>query len=421
MKADSDVLVVGGGAVGICTAYYLAQQGIKVTVVEQGEVASGCSEANAGLIVPSYCVPLANPAAVTFGLKGMLKPGSPFYFKPRFDRALFRWLLQFEKACKWQKMRQGIQALHELNYASLELFDQIIRSESLACGYRKDGWLKIYRTDKQFRKSIEEASLLNSYGIKSRILSVHEALEMEPVLNPEIKGGIFFPEDGHLDPVKFVVGLAECLQDIGVNIHVKTKVISFETSDGCVTAVRTSHGDYQPKKVILTAGAWSTEILKKLDKLLLIQPAKGYSISVKRPISCPRLPLYLSEVKVAITPFEDVLRFAGTLHLVGMDFSVNKRQVHSVIHAVEDCIGQLKNLDIIKISAGLRPCSPDGLPIIDYLPDYKNLIVATGHCMLGITLAPITGKLISQLVCEQSPDLSLSPFRISRFKKRLIL
>lgn len=363
MKADSNVLVVGGGAVGICTAYYLTQQGIEVTVVEQGEIASGCSEANTGLIVPSYCVPLANPAALILGLKGILRPGSPFYIKPRLDRDLLRWLLQFEKASEWQKMHQGIQALHDLNYASLELFDRLIRSESLACGYRKDGWLKIYKKDKEFQKSIEEAKLLNSYGIKSRILSVHEALEMEPVLSPEIKGGIFFPEDGHLNPVKFVVGLAECLQNIGVNIHVQTKILNFETSNGYVTAVRTNRGDYQPKKVILTTGAWSAEIVKRLDNVLPIQPAKGYSISIKRPVNCPSLPLYLSESKVAVTPFEDVLRFAGTLQLVGMDFSVNKRRVHSVIHAVEDCIGQLRNLDIIKISTGLRPCSPDKLPI----------------------------------------------------------
>lgn len=239
---------------------------------------------------------------------------------------------------------------------------------------------------------------------------------MEPMLSPEIKGAVFFPEDCHLDPLKFVNGLAECLRDKGVNIHVQTKILGFETANGYVRTVRTSLGDYQPRKIVLAAGVWSTEIVKKLGIMLPIQPAKGYSISVKRPVPCPSIPLYLHEAKVAVTPFKDVLRFAGMLRLVGMDLSINIRRVNSMIRTVADYISQIENVDIVDIRAGLRPCSPDGLPIIDHLPGYKNLIIGTGHCMLGITLAPITGKLLSQLVWEQSPEVSMDPFRISRFK-----
>ena len=416
MKSDMDVLVIGGGAIGICSAYYLAQQWLRVSVVEKGEIASGCSGANAGLIVPSHCLPLASPGVLRQGLKSMLKPESPFYIKPRFDPSLFYWLWQFRKACKLQQMYKGIQVLHDLNYASLELFDHLIEGESLSCNYKKDGWLLTYKTENCFQEALEEARLLQSYDIDLKILNVNETLDMEPTVNKEISGGIYFPEDAHLEPAKFVRALAERLRERGVTIHAQTEVVEFETSYDRISTVRTNRGDFQPEQVILAAGGWSPGVVQGLGLRLPVQPAKGYSISIKRPESCPHIPLYFSEAKVAVTPLEDALRFAGTLELVGMDFNVNPRRVKVIMHAAKDYMREIKNLDIFETKCGLRPCTSDGLPIIDRFPGYKNLIVATGHGMLGITLAPITGKLISQLTCEQAPDIDMTPLRVTRFK-----
>lgn len=416
MNNSPDVLVIGAGAIGICSAYYLAGQGLRVSIVEQKEIASGCSGANAGLIVPSHSIPLAAPGVLCQGLKWILKPESPFYIKPRFDPVLFSWLRKFQKASKSRQMLCGLRVLRDLNYASLELFDDLISGESLSCNYRKDGWLLAYKTAKSFEKALEEARLLEAHDIKLEILSADEALEMEPMLRTEISGGIFFPEDAHLNPERFVMALAERLQGRRVTIHVQTKVFELETLNNIIRVVRTTRGDFRPRQVVLAAGAWSPELMQNLGLNLPVQPAKGYSISVKKPRICPAIPLYLSEAKVAVAPLEDILRFAGTMELSGMDFGINRGRVDAIMNAAKDYLREIEDLDIIDVGYGFRPCTPDGLPIIDRVTDYDNLFLATGHCMLGVSLAPITGKLISQLVCEQTPEVDLKLLRTARFR-----
>lgn len=416
MKNDTEVIIIGGGVIGVCSAYYLAEQGIQVSVIERGDIASGCSGANAGLIVPSYSIPLAAPGVLSQGLRWMLKPESPFYIKPRYDPSLIYWLWKFQKACRKQQTHQGIRVLRDLNFASSNLFEHLILDESLICNYRQDGWLMTYKTDQGFQKALEEARLLESYDVEVNILNADETSEMEPTLNPQIVGSIFFPKDAHLDPKKFAQALAGRLLELGMTIHAQTEVLELETSHGSITTVRTTRGDFQAKQVVIAAGAWSAGLMRNLGLKLPVQSAKGYSISMKRPEACPSIPLYLSEAKVAVTPLENVLRFAGTLELAGMDLNIDLRRVNTIMHAAEDYLGQRKDLDIVEIWRGLRPCSPDGLPIIDRFPGYNNLIIATGHCMLGISMAPITGKLVSQLVCEQAPDVNLAPLRVTRFK-----
>jgi D-amino-acid dehydrogenase len=419
MKRDMDVLVIGGGAIGICSAYYLTRQGLSVSVVEKGEIASGCSGANAGLIVPSHSIPLASPGALRKGLKGMFKPDSPFYIRPRFDPLLFSWLLGFRRASKPEQMHRGIRILRDLNYASRDLFDELIKSASLSCNYRPDGWLLVYKTEKGFQDAAEEARLLQSYDIKQKTMNIDETLEMEPTLSPDISGSIYFPDDAHLEPSKFVQALTEHIKELGVAILTQTEVLDFETSSDRITAVRTTRGDIQPRQVVLAAGAWSRGIGQSLGFRLPLQPAKGYSIIFKRPEACPGTPLYLSEAKVVVTPLEDGLRFAGTLELGGMDFSINNRRVNAIIRAAKNYLRQVETIETVEVRVGLRPCTPDGLPVFARVPGYENLIMATGHGMLGITLAPITGKLISQLACNQTPDIDLTPLGVTRFKKRV--
>jgi len=415
MREDTEVLVIGGGAIGVCSAYYLAQQGLRVSLFDQDEIASGCSGANAGLIVPSYCIPLATPESLSLGIKSLLRPRSSFYMKPRLDPALFYWLRQFRKACKRERMLHGLQLLRDLNYASLELFDQLIKGESLTCHYRQHGWLMVYKTEQGFRKAQENVALLKSHDVQLKVLDAGETLKMEAALHPEISGSVFFPEDAHLDPTEFVLSLADRLRKRGVVIRKKTKVLGFEISSDSITTVRTNQGDFQPRQVVLASGAWSQNLMKTLNLKLPVQPGKGYSISVKRSDTCPGIPLYFSEAKVAVTLLESIMRFAGTLELAGMDFSINHRRVVGIMNAAENYLRRTEKFDIIKIRIGLRPCSPDGLPIIDRSTEFKNLVVATGHGMLGITQAPITGKLVSQLVCEQAPDINLTPFCMARF------
>jgi len=415
MKGDADVLVIGGGVIGVCSAYYLAERGFSVSILEQGEIASGCSGANAGLIVPSFSIPLASPGTLRLWLRGMLKPRSPFSVRLRIDPPFFHWLRQFQKACRSKPMLQGLRVLRDLNQASSKLFEELISRESLECDYRKDGWLMAYKTEKDFQKAVKETQLLQDHDIEAKILSSDETLKMEPALKAELSGGLFFPEDAHLDPAKFVQSLADRLRERRVDIHLQTEVLDFEESKGKIAAVRTSRGEYQPQHVVLAAGAWSPKLARNLGLKLPVQPAKGYSISVKRPELCPRTPLYLSEVKVVLTPLGESLRLAGTMELAGLNLRVNPRRAETIMRQVEEYLRPAVNLEINEIKCGLRPCSPDGLPIIDRCPGYDNLFIATGHGMLGITLAPLTGKLVSQLVGHQTPDIDLASLSATRF------
>jgi D-amino-acid dehydrogenase len=407
MKTEPDVLIVGGGVIGICSAYYLAEQGASVSLVEMNEVASGCSRSNAGLIVPSYIIPLASPGVLSQGLKWMLKSDSPFYIRPRLNLSLVQWLWRFRKACGSRKMPRAMQALHELSSASSGLFQDLIAKESLACDYRQDGWLMVYKTRTGLNKALEEARLLERYSVEMKLLSADETIAMEPMLKSDISGGIFYPEDSHLDPAKFAHAVADTLSKKGVEIHEHTEAIEFETSSKFIEAVRTTAGVLRPKQVLLAAGSWSSGLGRKLGLSLALQPGKGYSVSIKRPEPCPRIPLYLSETKVAVTPLDDTLRFGGTLEFVGMDFGLNERRVNAIKRAAGEYLGRMENLESGEIWSGLRPCSPDGLPLIGRSRALENLIVATGHGMLGISLAPITGKLVSKLPVD-SPRILIS-------------
>jgi D-amino-acid dehydrogenase len=413
---DSDVLIIGGGAVGLCSAYYLNAEGLTVTVVEEGKIGSGCSSANAGLIVPSHSIPLAAPGVLRQGFKWIFKRESPFYIRPPCDRSLITWLWKFKKASTIQQMHKGLLVLLELGNASMRLFDRLISDESLTCCYQKNGWLLVYKTDQGFRKGVEEAHLLQKCAVDVSVLNRDETLDMAPSLYPEISGGIFFPGDSHLDPGKLVKALADCLENRGVTIINETKALKLETSTGSISNIITNRGALQPKNVILAAGAWSGMLMHSLGFRLPLQPAKGYCITAKCPVKYSNLPLYLCEAKVAVTPVEDMLRFAGTMEMSGMDLTINPHRVDAILSAVRKYIHKMEDLNIIEVSHGLRPCTPDGIPIIDRIPGFENLFIATGHCMLGITLAPITGKLISHMILGKTPDIDIFPLRMARFQ-----
>jgi len=415
MDLSPDVLVIGGGAVGVSCAYYLSREDLSVALIDQENITSGCSEANAGLLAASYAIPLASPGALGMGLKSIFKPASPFYIKPRLDVQLFRWLWLFTRSCRKQKMLGGLPVLKELNYASLALYDSMIQEEKLDCDYGKRGWLLAYKTEKGFQSALEEVALLQKYGVATETLSPQETLALEPILKPEMVGGVFHPTDAHLDPKKFVTALAERCQERGADIQTGTKAAGFAIDNGQVTGVKTSQGLIKPKQIVLAVGAWSKQIAQLLGEKMPVQPAKGYSITIPAPNPCPQVPLYLSEAKVAVTPLKDALRLGGTLELAGMTLAINRGRVGAISKAAEDYMLPIEAKGEPEIWSGLRPCSPDGLPFIGRLKQFRNVMVATGHAMLGMHLAPVTGKLIAQVACAQKPDIDLTPFRIDRF------
>jgi D-amino-acid dehydrogenase len=417
MDHKTEILVIGGGAVGICCAYYLSALGKSVAVVEKNDICAGSSYGNAGLIVPSHSIPLAAPGAITQGLKWMFKPESPFYIKPRLDRELLSWLWKFRGASTIQHVRRSIPVLRDLSLASLKLFEALADTEGLDFFLKRKGIVEVFNTAKAFRAGVEDVHLMQEHGMENKILDAGELTEFTNGLRTNALGGIYFPQDAHLIPDRFVHQLARLIEKKGVTLFKATEVLAFETSGRRVKAIKTTRGSLAAEEVVLTAGCWSAEIARRLQFRIHMAPAKGYSITFKKPSQCPAVPIKLAEARTVLTPMDDMLRFAGTLELAGFDQSINLRRVQAILKAVTAYFPDInpEALDLLEIWRGLRPCSPDGLPYIGRPPRYDNLILATGHGMLGISLAPITGKIVSQLTVDQIPDIDMAALSLERF------
>ena len=415
MDSQQDVVIIGGGVIGVCSAYYLAQKGIQVTLIEKGEIASGCSYGNGGLIVPSHSVPLASPGALGNGLRWLLDSESPFYIKPRLDLDLMNWLVRFAFASRHQQMLQAVPVMRDLHFASRALYEELAKTAEFDFGFEGTGSLLVYLSKEKLQHEMEEAHLLEKFNIPLEGMDQAQVHELEPALLPQVIGGIFYPRDGHINPHRFVTGLAEKAQRLGVQICVQTEVMGFESSQARIKRIKTTSGTISPKQVVLATGSWSPNVASDLNVRIPIQAAKGYSITLENPAASPKIPLSLGEARVVVNPLGDSLRLAGTLEMAGMDFSINPRRVNAMRWASNGYLRGLDRAKVIETWRGLRPCTSDGLPIISRAKSFDNLIVATGHAMLGMSLGPVTGKMVSQLVNGEKTDMDLFPFRLERF------
>ena len=414
MNNPPDILILGGGVIGVCAAHYLSEQGASVTIIEKGEVASGSSYANAGLIVPSHSVPLAAPGALADGLKWMLDPGSPFYIKPRLATDLWVWILRFMFASREGPMRRAIPLLRDLHLASANLYKELAAHKDLKFDYEQKGMLTAYTSAQGMRHGEIEVHMLKEFGLRAELVDAAEAHRKEPALRDHILGGVYFPDDGHFNPGKFVQGLAEVVEERGVRIQRNTEILRIQTSGNQIKSVLTTSGTFYGKQIVLAAGAWSPRVGRDLGRNIPIQAAKGYSLTVPRPASGPSLPLILGEARVAVTPMGDLLRFAGTLEMAGIDLTVNPRRVDAIANAAANYL-RVEKPATIEVWCGLRPCTPDGLPIIGRSRNYENLILATGHAMVGMSLGPISGKLASQIALNKPTEIDITALRAERF------
>lgn len=415
MDTQYDVVIVGGGVIGVCSAYSLSQSGLNVLLVEKSEIASGCSYGNGGLIVPSHAVPLASPGALGDGLRWMLDPQSPFYIQPRLDTRLFSWLFRFVLASRTPVMLRSLPVLRDLLAASAALYKELADRPGFEFGYKGNGSLWVCLSEERLEREKEELHLLERFDIPVQVLDREEVHDREPALLPRVAGGVFYPNDGHIDPFRFVRGLAEKVQEQGVDICTNTDVMGFETGRGRITRIRTTRGDIAAEQVVLAAGSWSPQVAKELHLRIPIEAAKGYSINLENPKLSPKLPLLLGEARVVVNPLEQGLRLAGTLEMAGLDLSISTRRVDAIRRSCEAYLPGIAQAKAIEIWRGLRPCTPDGLPILGRSKEFHNLIIAAGHAMLGMSLGPISGKLVSQMVCHEKTDVDLSPLRLERF------
>jgi D-amino-acid dehydrogenase len=408
-----DVLVVGGGVVGVCAAHSLVERGARTTLLERGEICSGASHGNGGWIFPSESAPIPGPGVIRESLPWLLDPASPFWIQPRASLALLRWLWDFRRACNASAQSESFRLRRALSLASLERFGEL--AKKLDFGFTQRGLTLIFRTAKAMRDAQHEVDLLEAAGGSAKWLGVEALREAISGLSPDLAGGLQFPADAHITPGDFVRGLAADVAQRGAAIKTHTEVLGVEWSRRGPVRVRTTRGDFSADEVVLATGAWTPELTRGLGLRIPVEAAKGYSITVERPENYPDLPLALAEGMVFVTPMGSQLRFGGTLELAGLDMRMNQRRVDALARTVRRYLPGIPRTPTIEIWRGLRPLTPDDLPILGRPAGTSGLILATGHGMSGISQGPISGELIAQLACGETPEIELAPFSPDRF------
>jgi D-amino-acid dehydrogenase len=395
----ADVLIIGGGSIGLNCAYYPLKAGRNVTIIEAKEIAKGSSSGNAGHIVPSHIIPLAAPGIIGTAFKWMLAPqNSPFGMKVSLDPKYLSWLMQFAFACNEANVQRAIPPLNSLGQLSARNFAQMIAEEKFECHYQEKGLLFLYKTEKAFKDGQHEAELLRTHGIPVEVLDKTALHEREPAARDDVLGGVHFTGDAHLNPALFLKLLGERVRLMGAEVFEHAPVTGFEVADGKIRLVKTAAGDFEADEVVLAAGVWSPLVVRDLRLNILIQPARGYSLTMSATKITPQHALLLGERRVAVSPMGDLLRFTGRLELSDADTTVNTKHIAGIERAVREYIHLDEKLEIHETWAGLRPTTPNGVPIIGRSQRYKNLILATGHAMLGLSLGPGTGQVVAGLV-----------------------
>ena len=410
--------IIGGGIIGLSSAYYLAKAGHKVTVLDKGSLDEGCSFGNAGMIVPSHFIPLAAPGMIAKGIRWMFNAESPFYVKPRLDRALLRWGYLFYKSATKENVARAIPALKELSLLSKSIYRDWSKELPFDFGYCERGLIMLYKTAEIEHEEQATAHLASRYGMEAKILSPDEVQALEPDVRVDVKGGVYFPGDAHLVPRQLVEQLIKFLRGQGVHFAGNTEVTDFRTDRGGIASVETTHGAFSFDEVVLATGSWSGKLGRQLGLDLPMQAGKGYSFTLEAVPRNIRVPSIFVEARVAVTPMGNSLRFGGTMEIAGINHDINMNRVGGIVKSIPSYYPDMK-VNIPSREAtwhGLRPCSPDGLPYIGRAKAINNLIVATGHAMLGLSLGPATGRIVSDLVASQRPIMNIAAFDPGRFE-----
>lgn len=409
------VTIIGAGVIGLSTALYCARRGMQVTLIERNlPQRDGCSFGNAGMIVPSHFIPLAAPGMVKLGLKWMWNPESPFYIKPRLNLDLITWSLRFWQASTQQRVDRATPILRDLSLLSRQSFEEI----GLDFGLVKKGLLMLCKKQQTLDEEAHMATLANRLGIPAEVLDSKATASLDPSVTMDVAGSVFFPKDCHLSPERFVAAIEDELKSIGTKFLWQTEVQGFATEAGLIKAVKTSQGEVPTDELVLSGGVWSAEIARSLELKLPMQAGKGYSLTLKNPRQLPALCSICTEARLAVTPMNGTLRFGGTMELAGIDETINPRRIKGITRAIPDYFPAFQENDFAEIQpwSGLRPCSPDGLPYIGRTQRWKNLTIAAGHAMMGLSLAPATGQIIASILSGEPTPIPLSLFDPDRFK-----
>jgi len=413
---QKNILIIGGGIIGLCSAYYLRKEGHQVTVIEQSDFSQGASFVNAGYITPSHIIPLAAPGMISKGIKWMFNSASPFYMKPRWDLDFFRWSWYFHKSSTKEKVGRAVPVIKDINILSRTLYKDMLDSGDLGhFHWEQKGLLMLYKTDHAAEEELKVADRAKKEGLDVSHLDLSELIALEPKVNISAKGAIYYKCDAHSTPTEIMPKLISWLKANGVDIKTKEFVQQLSSDGTKITQVQTNKAAYKVDQLVVAAGSWSQELAKKMNLNLPIQAGKGYRIDIHRPTDI-KIPAILIEAKVAMTPMNGFTRFAGTMEFSGINSTIKQQRVDAISNAAKAYYPEVEIREVEKQNAqsGLRPVSPDGLPYIGKSEKYTNVTFATGHAMMGWSLGPATGKLISEIISEHKLSMDISAFHPDR-------
>jgi D-amino-acid dehydrogenase len=414
---STDVVVVGGGVVGAACAYYLSEAGAQVTVIEQREFGRGCSHGNCGYVSPSHILPLCQPGAITRVLKTMFQRNSPVYLKPRLSWQLWSWLWRFAKRCNQADMLEAGKARQALLDSSRRLYSGLFDSATLTeCDWETIGLLFVFLTEPAFEHYAEVDELLRKeFGLGATPYIRDGLQQLEPALKPNVHGAWLYECDAHLKSDKLMAAWRRALQLRNVDIREHCTLERLEKSGNRVSGLVTSQGRLTSNQVVIATGAWTPLLQSELGCQIPIQPGKGYSITMPRPERCPKYPMIFEEHRVAVTPMQETFRIGSTMEFAGYDDRLNRNRLSILTEGAKHYLYTPSAEPRYEEWWGWRPMSCDGKPLIGQPPRLNNTWLATGHSMLGVSMATATGKLVTELLTGQTPHVDPHPYRIDRF------
>jgi len=415
-STNESALIVGSGIVGIACAHYLMKRGFEVTVIDQSSIASKCSHGNLGLVCPSHVLPLTEPAAIGTAIKSFFDPNAPFRVKPRLSPAFCHWMWQFARRCNRRQMLEAASHLKAILDSSMIEYRNIIPEQSLDCEWHDSGLLHVLETNSGMRDFAETDKLLaDQFGVEAQRIEGKDLPEFDPAFKPGLAGAFYYEGDAFVRPDLLNLRWYRNLKRDGVTFIEDCKLNAVEKKAGQIKSLQTSQGTFKADRFVFATGAWSAELSSHLDCRIPVEPGKGYSVTMERPGLCPKYPMLFPEPNVGVSPFNRGYRLGSMMEFVGFDTSIPERRIRQLRESAKPYLVEPFTEQIQSTWFGWRPMTWDSLPIIGRVPRLDNAYLATGHNMLGLSLAAGTGKLIAEIIQEQPTHIDSTAFSPERF------
>lgn len=410
-------VVIGGGIIGLSSAYYLQKKGWEVTVLDKTDLSDNCSYGNLGMIVPSHFVPLAAPGMIAQGIRWMFNNKSPFYVKPALNKDLISWGLKFMKSATTKNVENAAGALLNMNLYSKQLYEELAKQPGFDFAFEKKGILMYYKSEKTGEEEVHLAEKAKGMGLDVEALSKQQVQALEPETELDILGAVHYKCDAHLYPNKLISQLINHLRRAGVILQENSSVKNIIVRNGIIKQVETDKAEHQADMIVMASGSWLPPIAKMASLKIPLMPGKGYSFTHDRPPKKLNIPAILCEARVAITPMNGHMRYGGTMEIGPINNNINLNRVQGIVESIAKYFPGIRvdMPDKKDVWYGFRPCSPDGMPYIGYTNKLKNLIVAGGHAMMGLSLGPATGKVVADLASGEQPEVDIKRFHVDRF------